>query len=683
MRRAFLAATIALGSVAVLAIAWFGPGCARCSRDEANQPLDDPDPQAPAAGPTLPGFMPGQVALRHVSALDLVPETAPAVLLVASPWSLADSLGREGLLREQADLVRPLRDAIILRYGEDLLDPARFPLVGIDATKPAGAALLDAATGTVALFCGMTGDGKLLSSLPVLAGVDADTLASETRGNATIVCPKGDAPPWCLVAREQVAFWVASFRGADVRGPAGTIATLAREQGIGSEQRVRKAVARLGFGSTAAAWVDLGAVFRTTGLVPPTAGPDPAGAPQADLSSPEARVLAPLGSFAVGLSVEPRAVKLKVWLEAPEDALVRRLLAPAAEDGFLSALGERPLALETLSLVPDVLWSLLDDASGPPGPLTMLAEVVGPGAVAALRAAFDGRIATVTAEPTADAEGVSFLGGLGGTLALGVKDGEKGRALLEALSAAPAWKDRISMGDSPYRRTVDVDGETLHLAVAGAWLVATTDAGLPDRLARADAAAPFPGPPLDQVIRALLSDGTPSARWFMVPGAVHQWLIRTESPGEAATPSLGDATPQIPFSEAYLERTKEIDDLETLISRELASGEAATAEAAAALSARLGAMAARLETTDDGLVAFAAWAIEDVSLPSMVLNAIRDWNTMTAGGTPDPTKLEGLRKRLAEQQAERDRLRQETVERWRAAQGQPPTGEGIEPSPEP
>jgi hypothetical protein len=510
-------------------------------------PAAEPAQGGAAAALAAAGFAEGPSALVDVPALLLLPRETLAVAVAANPTALLDRLGRERIVQRFRAFYEQGVAAVTGATGVNLLDPAQYREIGIDATKPLGIAWLDVERESGALFFSL-GDAETLKTwLSALAGRFGQQLSTEVAGEALILCPQGDEE-LCLVLRGGVG--VLTFSGAgDEEGlaTARAIAAVTPEASIGRLPAFAEAAASLRFGRDVGAFLNVPALVRAdAGLL-------------ADL-------LEPIGPIAFGLGLAERGVVLEGRAAIPEQSLLGRLFRPAAALPIAAALSEPPLWVSAVTSDPTAYRDLLGKALASEGEsfgrfAEELAKETGIQLDRDVLSVLDGSLGLAVTgripEQTADEDAVAAA--LGGALVIGVKDPARATALLGKLRALPPLAPIFGYSETTKRYFLRVpDWKTIHLAVTDGAIAASTDAGFLDRFANGQAGTWLATAGPEQ--RALLTlEGASAVGYLDAGGPIGALLTPSRSYSALApAPAIAVGPGEPPPSEAWLAKRAEL-----------------------------------------------------------------------------------------------------------------------------
>jgi hypothetical protein len=495
--------------------------------------------RAPAS-PAPPAYRGQTPVLLTARAVSMLPADTWFVLAAASPRGLATALRWPESLRAHGTLRDELAAATRAIAGADVLDPDNLDEIGLDAASPFGLAIFagerDAAG---ALFAGVSDRGRLQAFLERALAPELGALAPRAMGEATVLVP-AKAGGVAFVLRGGLVFVLAVEDAADRERLVAALATGARARSLAADPELVAAMKRLDFGAEAAGYLAMhrlaerligeidrndarvqgffrqsleateaeiasaeagGADAATVGELRERLAQQKEWMAQAGRSSAGTRKLLdellPMGGIALGLGIDGAALRVSVSLRPRTGSLAARFLRH----------GDRPLAI--LRAIDDVPVFALG-AHAEPGALPELVSLMLEGSGDSLEGTrvalrtflgvdldkdilplLDGEMAVAV---TGDRERLPASGAaedaMGLTMVAGLRDAARARALLDRVSKNPALA--AAGVERPAGRGLVAPAwgqRRLHIDVAGAYLVVSTDPGAAQRVAAGGAGA--------------------------------------------------------------------------------------------------------------------------------------------------------------------------------------------------
>lgn len=543
-------------------------------------------------------------ALTGVEALKFFPKDALAVGVVGDLVKLLDGLGRAKLIEKFRAPYEKAVAAVTAATGQNLMDPATWKEIGVDAHAPVGGVWLSLEKETGALFFGLTDPEKFKTFVYATAGRFGGRFETETAGDALIIFPKHDEEI-CLVLRGKQAIVVMADHDKDGIAAARQVAAVAEADSLAKREDFTAAVAKLGYGTDAAFWVDLPTLSamvtkeiaasheESSPYTQMIASAKESGADAAEIArlvqlreeneawetrwqkqrQAQRELLGafskPFGSLAVGVQLGDAAVTAKMVSTVEDGSLPARLTLPM-KGGFpvVRALDDAPLYLMAArtdlaawrSFVAQLVATEGDDlAEGE----AELKKMTGIDVEADVLAALDGvfGVAVTGAFPTKMENEQELIAGLGGALTIGVTDEAKGKGLLEKIRQIPPVMAIVQVDPKTGDWSIAVPGwKTVTIALRGNAIIAATDRPLLERIGKNETGAWLKDKASPELKR-LLSLGAPSVVYAIDMSASAFWFIGMrgmEYSDVAAAPDDGGA----PESAAYVAKKKEREALE-------------------------------------------------------------------------------------------------------------------------
>jgi hypothetical protein len=153
---------------------------------------DDPvvAPDGGGGTPTGPGAAVELAPVEHPS--QLLPRDTALLLMGTSVNRAAEVLERDRLVKVFATQYTSLKSVISGSLGRDLLDPATWRDVGLDAGGAVGLAISDLVNPRFVLFATVSDRAKLVALVREVAGKSKVELVEEAYGSASLLRPKGE-----------------------------------------------------------------------------------------------------------------------------------------------------------------------------------------------------------------------------------------------------------------------------------------------------------------------------------------------------------------------------------------------------------------------------------------------------------------------------------------------------------
>lgn len=642
-----------LGS-AVLATLLVAASC----RPKPETATASPTTSAPAAKTTRkparpPALTPAQAPI------DLLPEKTGVVMSAASVRHLLRVVDVAALIGTYRPYYEQAGAYFEQSFGHNLLDPARWPEIGVDPDRPIGAALLDAGSATTCYFISLTDPGRFRDFIDRLGAKLGGSLETVYEDRGIVLAHESGARNQ-LVLRDDFAFVVnvgnpslapydfarelasvdpargltASARWQQALGPAEPRDLLAFID-VGGMLRAEAEAARRRDEQVATSWAEqeLQRLREHGGTAEEIARWEQVAAEQraSERQVRESRrreqelwnrVLGPLGPIVIGLSLGPEAIAGTARARVPETALLRRVVTAGAGPPLaITAASERVLfgAGGKLDVSEGIAgFDALLRAVGKSADelFAQLQRNVGGDPKAAL-ALLDGAVSF--ALTTTDVAAMARGGGKaepGFNLALGFKDAVTAAALVTVtmakLPSSPlgAAGLKVKRGKSRGHVVTAPGWRDVHVTLVGATLTISTDPKFAQKVERGATWEPR----LAQVGPVVTAPGAAATLLLDHALLLGMFMARGHYEGERYLPSQNQPhwrfpslTPEVidkvPQSAAYKSRLKEWLRLDAKIERVEKVQERRRLEGALAAADSLGALALQLRETPDGLSA--------------------------------------------------------------------------------
>jgi len=219
-----------------------------CGPQGAQSPLGPPPTAEP---PTPESTRTTGRSLLESDALDVLPRSTEAVLVIQGPGELSARLDWPSLRERHAALIAPLREESTATFGVDLLDAARWPDAGLDPQKPVGIALLDSRGPLICFFAGLRDRPRFERLLTRRAEQVELAMQNEPVGEAVLWTTPGDGSA-AVVLRDGHAMLVV---GPGAQGAARQIAVTTNAGSLAQDRVLRASAAMLSGGDLVAAFV--------------------------------------------------------------------------------------------------------------------------------------------------------------------------------------------------------------------------------------------------------------------------------------------------------------------------------------------------------------------------------------------------------------------------------------------
>lgn len=542
-------------------------------------------------------------------------------------------------------------------FGHNLLDPARWPEIGVDPDRPIGAALLDAGSQTTCYFISLTDPLRFRDFVDRLGAKLGGSLESVYEDRGIVLAHEPGARNQ-LVLRDDFAFVVnvgnpslapydfarelasvdpargltASPRWQQAVGPAEPRDLLAFVD-AGGMLRAEVEAARRRDEQPATSWAEqeLQRLREHGGAAEEIARWEQVAAEQraSEQQSREMRrreqalwtgVLGPLGPIVIAVSLGPEAIAGTARAQAPETALLRRVVtAGAGPPVAITAASERVLfgaggKLDVSEGIAGIDASLRAIGKSADELFAALQRSIGGDPKAAL-AMLEGTVSfALTATDVAAMAGGGGKAELGFNLALTFKDPVTAAALV-AVTMAKLPSSPLGLAGSKVKRgksrghVVTVPGwRDVHVALVGATLTISTDPKFAQQVERGTTWQPR----LAQVGPIVTAPGAAATLLLDHALLVGMFMARRHYEGERYLPSQNqpywrfpaltpEAIDKVPQSAAYKTRMKDWRRLDAKIERAEKVQDRKRLEGALMAADSLGALALQLRETPEGL----------------------------------------------------------------------------------
>jgi hypothetical protein len=625
-----------------------------------------PKPETTTASPTATTTAPAATSRRAApppavaparAPIDLLPERTGVVVSAASVRHLLRVVDMGALIGTHRPYYEQAGAYLEQTFGHNLLDPARWPEIGVDPERPLGVALLDAGSGSSCYFISLTDPTRFRAFLDRLGTKLGGSLESVYEDRGIVLAHETGARNQ-LVLRDDFAFLV--MVGNPNLAPydfARELASVDPARGLTASQRWQQAM-----GPSAprdlVAFIDVGGMIRgeidaarrlADQVAPSWAEQElqrlrEQGAAAEEIARWEqvvaeerasekqqrerrrreqelwSAVFGPMGPIALELSLSPEAIAGTARAQMPETALLRRLVtAGAGPPVAITAASERVLfgtggkvdvtdglaGLDSLlraagKSVDELFVELQAKLGGDPrGALEML----------------DGTVSfALTAK---DVNAIARGGGkaeLGFNLALGFEEPATAAALvgvtMAKLPSSPLGL-KVKRGKSRGHVVTVPAWRDVHVALIGSTLTISTDPKFAQQVERGPARAWEPR--LVALAPVVTAPGAAATLLLDHTLLLGMFMARRHDEGGRYKPSQNqpywrfpslahEAIDKVPQSAAYKARLKEWQRLDTRIERTEKAEERRRIELALTVADSLGALAISLRETPEGLV---------------------------------------------------------------------------------
>ncbi|MBM4371474.1 MAG: hypothetical protein FJ098_07455, partial [Deltaproteobacteria bacterium] len=573
-----------------------GPPTAE-KKDQVRQ--DGPVPEAPTAPTEVPAEPAAAPAVRPVllddGGLEMIPGSALLVAAVPGIGSLAERVGWAELRTIRRDWYEMAVAAVVQFVGQNILDFANLPEIGVDPTAPMGFAWLSLEDEAFAAWIRLTDPEKFKVTLYKLVALAKDELRPETMGDALILSFRQE-DGIKIVLRGDYAILVAADQGEEAAfAHARRVASIDRAGSVVEVPRFKALMDALGSGRDGALYMDVGpALDEALGDEEARRAPEEKPWAETELDQAKARgadaeeiarltkqaeddrawqekwrkrqqaerelarsLWGSLGTMALGAEIRGRSVTVHS-VAAVEGGMILELFGPSEGPPLITkVVSGKPwlLAGATVDVASyrSLFGQLLAIDGGSWDEVEADArEHLGVDLTAEVLALLDGRVGLYgggTFKPRGDPP--EAFAALEGGLYLGVKDPAKATALMERIAARPEVAKLVTAGDGAWRIEVP-EWRTVHVKVAGGCIVAASDPAFIDRVA-AGGGGDWPGSMGNEDLTALFADSRANAAWMMDLGllgymtfaryaGVMDRHIEAEAPGAEEAPCSAEST---------------------------------------------------------------------------------------------------------------------------------------------
>ncbi|MEX1367672.1 MAG: hypothetical protein AB1Z98_31375 [Nannocystaceae bacterium] len=191
---------------ACLSCALLVPACKTSSEPDTTTPVTGGDPvSAPV------------VELSPVEdAAQMLPRGTSIVVMGHSVAKAAEVFERERLIGEFRPQYEGLRSLLVGSMGHDLLDPATWQEVGLDANGPLGIAVVDVISGQLVVLATIADRAKLVTWVRDTAGRVGVELIEDAYGAASVLRAKDGSGPAVVMRDDVVALVLEGGEGPEV-----------------------------------------------------------------------------------------------------------------------------------------------------------------------------------------------------------------------------------------------------------------------------------------------------------------------------------------------------------------------------------------------------------------------------------------------------------------------------------
>lgn len=201
----------------------------------------------------------GQSVYSRAALTAAIPKDAPVVFVTTDFTEIAKVLGREGLIKAFPVEYGEIRKEMNQIYGDrDILDPAAWAEMGLDASKPMGLAILQTEPEAIAAYVHVSDQAKFDAFVgPILTKAGA---APSTAGDK--IRPMNSADDQYnqsyLIRKDDLAITLYTrLKGDEGKAMAEKIAGLKQGDALTSRPEIGEAFDALAYGQQGAVWVDI------------------------------------------------------------------------------------------------------------------------------------------------------------------------------------------------------------------------------------------------------------------------------------------------------------------------------------------------------------------------------------------------------------------------------------------
>ncbi len=469
--------------LAVCAAGLLAPGCKK------DAPSGAPPTATPAGVPEvapkslrIPGAAEKPVLLG-LPALALLPKSVSVIGASDGLFPTLERLGWSEAVKAWPLALTELVEGSTRVLGKNITTEEGLVALGVDPRAPVGGAVFRDGALAAALFARVTDASKVAGAIRVLMINVREELAEEKVGDATVLTlgekRTGEHIAWVL--RGDVGVMV--FADKDAPRIARDMAKRSQAESFAAHPRASETLNDLQRGAQLSAWMDVDEALE--GLV--SVLRNVFGSRDAQLVQLVVREAFGKGAeLAFGASIHDQSVELVGRLRLASDAPFRAIFKGPGMPSVVHAIQQTPVIAGGARLDLDALYKSIRRVAGASGGSIMDAikgtvqSTVGVD-LERLSDLFTGDVGFVVAGSPDFAvnDEAEFAQGFSGAFVLGLVDGDRAKALIEAVrKLAPAEVSR-RLRDTPGGYTVDIpEWKTLTLALSKTSLVVTPDAAL-------------------------------------------------------------------------------------------------------------------------------------------------------------------------------------------------------------
>ncbi len=647
---------------------------------------------------------PPPAVARATSPVQLLPETAHIAVSVASVNHLLRVIDYKALIGKYRAQYDQIVAVVEQSAGHNLLDPAKWREVGVDPDGPIGMAMFDLEGMAGCFFFTLSDPGRFREYVDrVGAKIGSSGLLPVYEDRGVVLATEAGATT-ALVLRDGFAFFVFVDRPAQARyDHARELASMDPARGLTAGARWKQAVGA-GPARDVLGFFDVAQMLRADREArrKREESPEPTwaetelqrlreqGAPAEDIAKWEQiaaeqrtaeasmrarrqreqefveKLFGPLGPLVLELSLSDKAVEGSLRARAPEDAVVRKVVASRdAPPLAVTASGERVVFAVAASVEPAEALQALDAALKADGESLdrvlekMQRELGVDGRTAA--GAFDG---TGSFALTLKDAAALFTGkgsrGVGFNLALGLRAPAEAQALLEvAIGKLPKELRPVRKGRGV---TVSVpDWREVHVAVVGKSLAISTDPEFQRRVERGAAGAPARALPA-ATVPVVMSRQAVGVFFMDYLAPMGMWLSRRSSdfryePSQNQPywrfPEVAhEKIDRVPQSAAYKAKMKSWTAADDKVRKAEEVRERAQMKVMTAVAESIGSLAVSLRETGDGLQIDGGHYFGPGGLAQAIELGIEAASSSSRGGDDPVYKLYEERSRVEQEMQE-------------------------------
>lgn len=530
-------------------------------------------PQQPPPGPASAGSQP---VLVMSDAVKRLPIDTELVIVAASVTQVVETVGWLPLTTALGGTPESAAEGITRMTGHNLLDLAELSAIGIDPDKPWGFAWLDSEHETGVIFASLSDADAFKATLYRSAANFNATLEQTDVGRGVVIYPRHEDEVAFLISGD-LAFFVGTDDG-EALDVATQLAVRLPEKSLARDAGYERAVTGMSFGK------------------------DVAGYASRDFIDMAMEIDGIAGPVAFGFAIEERAVKARALVAVPEGSFLRGLLRSGSEGlAIVDATTQKPVFLvgghiDTAAAmrVPE-----LADAANE---VSEFLKIDLQGELLPLISGEVGVSVTLKDVNLAD-DDADVLGAIGVHVAVGLTDADAARKLVARVMAQPPLATLATAGADPGSFTLPFPGwKTLHVGVTGSHLTVSTDPEFAGRVGHATGGASLATALGNDSLARLL--GHDESAGVGMLSALTGMLLWSGSDYSVSYPVASPpAEPgDVPYSEEYLAKKRELEAFVKNMREERRAREAAQRRTMSALWQKLGVTAFRAETTEDAIV---------------------------------------------------------------------------------